>query len=183
EEWWELCGVVVLQVRGGLRVAAELGDATALPLEEGSLDVVLCDLPFGKQFGSVLENKELYPQALQEWGRIVRVGAGALCAHPENPHVTVLLTSDANEALMTAQLSPGGMAAQWWRLVGRHPVALGSMMPAHIYLLRRVGADHEDSIGCDELLASAGWNEVKQGKGRWRKFWKQSRPPMVTCWK
>jgi hypothetical protein len=41
-----------------------VGDATAPPLKRATVDVLLCDLPFGKMHGSVQENRSLYPRVL-----------------------------------------------------------------------------------------------------------------------
>lgn len=58
-------------------------DARDLPLENESVDKVVCNLPFGKQIGSPEENLELYGSALGEIVRVLKSGGRA-----------VLLTSD-----------------------------------------------------------------------------------------
>ena len=50
-------------------------DATALPLEDGSVDVLTVDLPFGQLVGSHTANAELYPALLAEAARVARPGA------------------------------------------------------------------------------------------------------------
>ncbi|MGH2443429.1 MAG: methyltransferase domain-containing protein, partial [Chloroflexota bacterium] len=46
-------------------------DARELPLESGSISVVVCNLPFGKQLGSATENRSLYPALIKEWRRVL----------------------------------------------------------------------------------------------------------------
>lgn len=68
----------------GLARAARLEpwDATALPLPDESVDVIVADLPFGQLVGSHRENLELYPRVLAEAARVARPGARmALLTH------------------------------------------------------------------------------------------------------
>lgn len=57
------------------RVLAERGDATDLDLADGSVDRVVCDIPFGKRIGSNRQNDQLYPGLLGELDRVL-VGDG-----------------------------------------------------------------------------------------------------------
>lgn len=50
-------------------------DARALPLDAGSVSAAAVNLPFGKQIGSVAENRQLYPAFLREAVRVLRPGA------------------------------------------------------------------------------------------------------------
>jgi tRNA (guanine6-N2)-methyltransferase len=50
-------------------------DATALPLDDGSVDALAVDLPFGQLVGSHTENVALYPRLLAEAARVARSGA------------------------------------------------------------------------------------------------------------
>lgn len=59
-------------------------DATNLPLRGETVDVVLCDLPFGKKVGSHAGNQTLYPKVLNEMARVTRKETGR----------AVLLTAD-----------------------------------------------------------------------------------------
>jgi len=68
-------------------------DVTRLPLRSASVDVILCDLPFGKKVGSPLQNQVLYPKALHEMARVTRKETGR----------AVLLTADKG-GLKTASL-------------------------------------------------------------------------------
>lgn len=57
-------------------VAFLKADCRCLPLVECSVDVVLCDLPFGRQYGAESENAELYAGALAEVARVLRPCVG-----------------------------------------------------------------------------------------------------------
>ena len=46
------------------------------PLRTASVDVIICDLPFGKRCSSAQANQKLYAMALQEFGRLLRPGTG-----------------------------------------------------------------------------------------------------------
>jgi tRNA (guanine6-N2)-methyltransferase len=106
----------------GMAGAAALArmDATALPLRDGSFQVLLADLPYGHRMGSHQGNATLYPAVLAEAARMTEPG-GAL----------VVVT---HELRLFERCLPA--AARWWSVEravqvyqkGHHPV---------IYLLRR----------------------------------------------
>ena len=75
------------------RVALVQGSCARMPLPRNSVDVLVCDMPFGKMFGSVEDNKVLYPRMLGEAAKVVKPGGRA-----------VLLTSDDNADLMQQQV-------------------------------------------------------------------------------
>lgn len=54
-------------------------DARALPFDDASVTNVVVNLPFGRQIGSLEDNRELYPAFLREMSRVVRP-AGRLVA-------------------------------------------------------------------------------------------------------
>lgn len=54
-------------------------DARSLPLEDASITNVVVNLPFGRQIGSLEDNRVLYPAFLREMSRVVRP-AGRLVA-------------------------------------------------------------------------------------------------------
>ncbi len=58
-------------------------DATNLPVEDASFNCLICNLPFGKNFGNRHANLELYYRCLKEWSRVIELGGRA-----------ILLTSD-----------------------------------------------------------------------------------------
>jgi hypothetical protein len=49
---------------------------SGFPMREGSVDVIICDLPFGKRCSDAKANQKLYPMALQEFSRLLRRGTG-----------------------------------------------------------------------------------------------------------
>jgi SAM-dependent methyltransferase len=65
----------VSAARGNLDgVPADLapGDARELDLADASVSLILANLPFGKQYGEVAENPDLYRAMLREWRRVAR---------------------------------------------------------------------------------------------------------------
>jgi len=96
------------------------GDGSRLPLPDACADVVLCDLPFGKQFGSLEENETLYPAAVNEFRRVLKTGVGR----------AVLLTNQVNAPRLAAALlaEPGA-----WEVTCRRRLTLG-FMEAVIFL-------------------------------------------------
>mmetsp|Transcript_27383 Transcript_27383/g.52144 ORF Transcript_27383/g.52144 Transcript_27383/m.52144 type:complete len:469 (+) Transcript_27383:120-1526(+) len=148
------------------------GDCTRLPLRDASVDVMLCDLPFGKMHGTVEGNQTLYPKMMCEAARVVRPGGKA-----------VLLTSDSNSDLMESQVGAEGeqFKAGKWALVAKHPVKIGFKMPTHIYLLYRLGLgdEHLQDVVRDLGLKGSGW-DVVCAKKSWRKRWLSERPAMES---
>eukprot|EP00927_Polykrikos_kofoidii_P066525 TRINITY_DN62104_c0_g1_i1.p1 TRINITY_DN62104_c0_g1~~TRINITY_DN62104_c0_g1_i1.p1 ORF type:complete len:439 (-),score=83.32 TRINITY_DN62104_c0_g1_i1:71-1387(-) len=104
----------VLCARLRQSVSFLLGDATCLPLATASVDAVVCDLPFGKLHGSEADNETLYPAAVAEFRRVLRVGSGRVA----------LLTNQANSGrLSAALLAPPGL----WEVTCRRKLRLGNM--------------------------------------------------------
>ena len=77
------------------------GDCASLPVQDGSVDAVVSDLPFGKAFGSVASNQALFPRLLRELGRLLA-----------NRGRAVLLTSTESALALTepASLKAAGLA-------------------------------------------------------------------------
>jgi hypothetical protein len=48
-----------------LLLEADVGQHAGVPLESGVCDRLMCDLPFGKQYGTLEDNLRLYPSALR----------------------------------------------------------------------------------------------------------------------
>jgi SAM-dependent methyltransferase len=99
----------------------ECWDATALPLETASFDILLADLPFGQLVGSHSENEKLYPKILSEAARVAALGARM-----------VLLTHEIR--LLEQALQP-----QWraWEQLDLVRVRSGGMTPGIFVLERR----------------------------------------------
>jgi|HigsolmetaAR202D_1030399.scaffolds.fasta_scaffold00324_11 Predicted N6-adenine-specific DNA methylase len=95
-------------------------DATCLPLPNASVDVVLSNLPFGRQVAVEGDLSANYSAILQELARILR------------PNGRAALLTDGGSAFMQAlQTTP------CLRLVAAHQISLFGAHP-HIYLLRRL---------------------------------------------
>jgi hypothetical protein len=85
------------------QVQLSVGDVRSNGLPDGSMTLFLANLPFGKQFGSQLENRRLYPDILRE---LVRLGRPAGWR-------AILLTSDFEALQAAVTATPGiGIAAK-----------------------------------------------------------------------
>jgi 23S rRNA G2445 N2-methylase RlmL len=64
------------------KVRLEQWDASAMPLPDASVSVIVGDLPFGQLISTHRQNEELYPRVLAETARVARPGARmALLTH------------------------------------------------------------------------------------------------------
>lgn len=91
-----------------------------LPLRDGSVDVFITDLPFGKRCGSKEDNRKLYPSILQE---MARVGTPA--------SRVVLLTHDRRNMIRCLQ-----KMSSVWKTVRTLHVNIGGLLSG-VYLLSR----------------------------------------------
>ncbi len=89
------------------RITLQPWDATKLPLPDGSVDVILADLPFGQRIGSHKTNETLYPALLEEAARVAKPGA-RLCVIS---HELKLAEQSLGEwqVLRSLQVTVGGM--------------------------------------------------------------------------
>ena len=55
----------------GAPCVLQLWDAKWLPIRSGSLDAIVCNLPFGKKVGSHADNPDLYSLFFQQLGRVL----------------------------------------------------------------------------------------------------------------
>lgn len=106
-------------------------DVRELPVRDASVDVVLCDLPFGKRCGTKWNNQKLYPQVLAELARVLRPGTGRAAL--------LGLTSGPLERSLSR---PG--VAPYWDVSVRRGINHGGMYVS-IIVLRRTAAAHSYS--------------------------------------
>ncbi|MGQ9550460.1 MAG: methyltransferase domain-containing protein [Roseiflexus sp.] len=101
-------------------VRIEPWDATSLPIETGSIDVLCADLPFGQLIGSHQSNEVLYPRLIAEAARVA-APAARMC----------LLTHEVRliERIFTHYTDV-------WTPVEIVKVRTGGMMP-RVYLMQR----------------------------------------------
>jgi hypothetical protein len=129
------------------------GDFRRLPIREGAVDVLVADLPFGRQhcLPAAVAPRKARPTAegidaqgrlegqarcmmdvfLDEAARVVRRGTGRLC----------LLTAQPDEVVCSSAALPTGAALAprepCWLLLLRQPVQLGSLSGTEILVFRR----------------------------------------------
>jgi len=102
----------------GNRIDLLNGSVTKLPMADGSVDVILCDIPFGKKFGSYEENVVLYPVMLKEMKRVLTNNGRVIIMTSENNLMEWVFRRDKN-----------------WLLEERKFVQLG-VTEAYIYNLK-----------------------------------------------
>lgn len=85
-------------------------DATKLPLEGGSVDVLLADLPFGHLVGSHEANLTLYPALLAEAARVAAPSAACVIISHEVRLMESLLEASSDWQLRhTVRINLGGL--------------------------------------------------------------------------
>jgi len=77
-------------------VGVARADCRRLPFADASVDVVLCDLPYGRQYGTEVGNQKLYAEALREVARVLRPGTGRA--------VLITTATDANNSGMAVAI-------------------------------------------------------------------------------
>lgn len=75
----------------GTECGLYLWDARSLPLRSGSLDAVVCNLPFGEKIGSHADNPMLYDRFFQQLIRVLRAGGRAVLLSGEKELMHQLL--------------------------------------------------------------------------------------------
>ena len=110
-------------LRGGALCDVVLWDATRLPLRSGIVDHFVSDLPFGKRLGSKAENRQLYPESLEQMRRALRPAPPRGVASRLEAARLVLLSADRH-ALTTAVRAARGRP---WRVLQQHRVNVGGL--------------------------------------------------------
>jgi tRNA G10 N-methylase Trm11 len=107
-------------LRGYKNVDLKSWNAAALPLQDGSVSVVVSNLPFGRRVGDHESNVILYPQFIKEVNRVLKVGGRA-----------VLLTQEVKLLHHAAALYKNNFTLEM-----DQPVEMGGLTP-HIMLLKK----------------------------------------------
>jgi len=68
----------------GASITLERRDATALPLDDGTVDTVAADLPYAMLLGSGTANAELYPALVDEAARVLKPAGRLLVVTTQN---------------------------------------------------------------------------------------------------
>ncbi|XP_067684651.1 tRNA (guanine(6)-N2)-methyltransferase THUMP3-like [Haliotis asinina] len=118
------------------QIAVDAGywDVTYLPFKEGSVDVFITDLPFGKRMGSRFNNTKLYPEALTEMARVCRPGNGRACLLTQDKKCMIRVIQSLShywQRRMILSINLGGLAAGVY-LLNRtlNPVVKGETTPS-----------------------------------------------------
>lgn len=142
------------QVGKGLPIGGLKWDSRRLPLNEGSVDVIVTDMPFGVRSGSKTSNRNLYNRTLLEMGRVARPGSAR----------AVLLTQD-RKSFSLALTNTMGL---WWQTKVMS-VNMGGL-DAAVFTLRRTAKERPDE---EDLAAAAkrakeyaAWRETSHGRGQ-----------------
>jgi len=94
-------------------------DATNLPLRNGSVDVIVTDLPFGKKIGTISNNRILYPLVLNEMARVTRVNTGraVFLSHDKSIIITYLKVQKCWRKVSRHVINQGGLRVSVWKLL------------------------------------------------------------------
>jgi len=194
---------VRLGAAGSARLDLLHGDARRLPMPSGSVDAVICDMPFGKLHSTVEGCRaELYGPLLAEVDRVVRAdgrGRAVLLSSVEQ-ELWVLRAAGFTEAAVPGVedagvglpgLPPPGVCR--WVCVARRSLRLG-FLEAVVLVLRRPAAEAgpegqelaegaAQPAGARQLPERSGrlWWESSSGRGDWAAMKVAERPPMQSA--
>ncbi|KAJ8894373.1 hypothetical protein PR048_007024 [Dryococelus australis] len=130
----------------GEHVHLLLGSAVCLPLKDGCVSHVICDLPFGNKFGSVNDVKRLLPDVLLSLNRVICSG-GKLAFLISNTLTNFLHNSvhNLNTFLFPNQgancVTRSYLVCRW-KALERHSVKLGEL-PANICVFEKESVKHD----------------------------------------
>jgi len=149
------------------KISLAQADVTRIPLPSQSVDAVICDLPFGKQWGSEEENELLYPLAVSEFARVLR---------PESGRVVLLTNQSNSERLVQALQAQKGM----WEVTCRRRLTLGNMEA--VMFLARLSGDEAKVAQIPRESMRLPW-EDSRGRAKWQSLRAMVRLPMqpVFC--
>eukprot|EP00913_Durusdinium_trenchii_P007048 g6630.t1 len=103
------------------------GDACKLPLPDASVDVVICDIPYGRQYGTIEECRDtLYKAILKELDRVIQRGPAGRA---------ILISSLEQEPWVFKEAQLESTEAVW-RCTARRELKLG-FLDASMFVLRR----------------------------------------------
>lgn len=140
-------------------VSLGLASATRLPLSSASVDKIVCDLPFGKMFGSEAENETLYPAVVAEFARVLRA-AGKV----------VLLTNMAN-----AERLGDALCTELWTPTCRRRLLLGKMEAVLFLASRALPGASKPTLPAETMRLP--W-EDGSGRHTWRAQKAMAREPL-----
>eukprot|EP00397_Hematodinium_sp_SG-2012_P032603 GEMP01034725.1.p1 GENE.GEMP01034725.1~~GEMP01034725.1.p1 ORF type:complete len:389 (+),score=69.54 GEMP01034725.1:81-1247(+) len=135
------------------------GDVRRIPLESNCVHAVICDLPYGKQFGSVEENQSLYPVAVSEMSRVLK----------HDGRVVLLTSLEMRDLLVNA------LVAHNIRVTTLRPVNLGFL---EAVIITGTKSPSPDASG--EYATRLAW-ESANGRMTWNSHKLRRRPPLTRA--
>uniref|UniRef100_A0A7S0A0H3 THUMP domain-containing protein n=1 Tax=Pyrodinium bahamense TaxID=73915 RepID=A0A7S0A0H3_9DINO len=156
----------LLSGRTGHAVSLARAGVTCLPLAAGAIDAIVCDLPFGKLYGSEKENETLYPAALAEFRRVLKPGTGR----------AVLLTNQANAERLARALCCTAHPQLSWTVTCRRRLLLGNM-EAVLFLAVARPSLGTGAPALPEESMRLPWEDGR-GRAKWGALKAMVRPPL-----
>ncbi|CAE7258709.1 psmB6 [Symbiodinium natans] len=163
----------LLAQASGARLDLLRGDTQGLPLPDYSVDAVICDVPFGRQYGTIEGCRDgLYKAVLKEFDRVVRSDADG----------RVILISSLEQEPWVLEAANLHSAQASWLCYARRELKLG-FLDASIIVLRRpqtgLPAQGQPCASLPELAKRLWW-ETSAGRGDWASLKVSERPLMQT---
>jgi tRNA G10 N-methylase Trm11 len=115
------CVIENIQKAATFNISLMEGDGTVLPLTDGFIDAVICDLPFGVQHNIPETIGKLYTSFACEMNRVIKMDG-----------ILVVLTSVENMDVLLKSFDHNSTFC----VTATHPVTLG-VLPACIVVLKR----------------------------------------------